>query len=134
MPFFFTFLVVVGMAIAIEEYAASLGPYRLTIWDRLTSNVKEIPAGRAQVSLQVAIQLCRQRASSDLGSSLLMSKFDQRASRYDLERKVHTIFLDLTLKGSEREQIYIRCDVSAVERTILESRIKGISSFFGFSL
>lgn len=121
-----TFAVALGMAI--EEFVASSGDYRVTIWDVLNGR-GELPNGRAEVSQQVAIQVCSQKASAEFGRNLLMTRFDQRSSRYNPELKVHTVFINLTIKGSEREPIYIRCDISAVNRMILESRIKGTQGF-----
>ena len=123
---------VIGMGMAVDEYVASQGGYRITLWDHITGHDK-VPQGRAEVSQQVAIEVCRQRALSEFGRNLLLSKFDQRSSRYNNELKVHTIFVNLTIKDKERDPIYIRCDISAVNRMILESRIKGLSgfSFFG---
>lgn len=123
---------VIGLAMAIEEFVASNGVYRVTIWDVLNGR-GELPEGRAEVSQQVAIQVCRQKALSELGRNLLQARFDQRSSRYNMDLKVHTVFMNLTIKGSEREPIYIRCDISAVNRMIIESRIKGGQglSFFG---
>lgn len=122
----------VGLAMAIEELVASQGTYRVTIWDVLNGR-GELPNGRAEVSQQVAIEVCRQKAQREFGRNMMLSKFDQRSSRYNQELKVHTVFIDLTIKGKERDEIYIRCDISAVNRTILETRIKGMGgfSFFG---
>ncbi|MEJ2042568.1 MAG: hypothetical protein P8X74_07310 [Reinekea sp.] len=123
---------VISMGIAIDEYVAAQGGYRITLWDHITGH-GDVPQGRAEVSQQVAIEVCRQRALSEFGRNLLLSKFDQRSSRYNNDLKVHTIFVNLTIKSKERDPIYIRCDISAVNRMILESRIKGLSgfSFFG---
>lgn len=128
LPFAFVVVFAVGLALAIEEFVASQGDFRVTIWDVLNGR-GELPEGRAEVSQQVAIEICKQKALSDLGRSLLLTKFDQRSSRYSAELKVHTVFINLTLKDREREPIYIRCDISAVNRTILESRVKGMRGF-----
>lgn len=123
---------VIGLALAIEEFVATNGTYRVTIWDVLNGR-GELPDGRAEVSQQVAIEVCRQKASGEFGRNLLMTRFDQRSSRYNPELKVHTVFINLTVKGAERDPIYIRCDISAVNRMIIESRVKGTRgfSFFG---
>ncbi|EAR08405.1 hypothetical protein MED297_16734 [Reinekea blandensis MED297] len=113
---------------AIEEFVATNGSYRVTIWDVLNGR-GELPEGRAEVSQQVAIEVCRQKASAEFGRNLLLTRFDQRSSRYNPELKVHTVFINLTIKGSERDPIYIRCDISAVNRMIIESRIKGTRGF-----
>lgn len=130
LPLVVVMVFLVGMVLAIEEYLASQGTYKVTIWDRLSGN-SEVPEGRAEVSQQVASQLCKNVALKTHGRNLLQSKFDERATRYNPDLKVHTIFIDLTLKGRERESIYIRCDISAVNRQILESRIKGGNRGFG---
>jgi hypothetical protein len=132
MPSFVVVSFAITLGLAIEEFVASQGVYRTTIWDVLNGR-GELPNGRAEVSQQVAIEVCRQKALSEFGRNLLLSKFDQRSSRYNSELKVHTVFINLTIKDKEREPIYIRCDISAVNRMIVESRIKGMSgfSFFG---
>ena len=132
LPWMFVAVFIVSMGIAIEEYVASQLNYRVTLWDRLVGR-DQVPKGRAEVSQQVAVEVCRQKATASFGRNLLLSKFDQRSSRYNANLKVHTIFVNLTVKEKEREPIYIRCDISAVNRMILESRIKGMSaaSLFG---
>jgi len=115
----------VGLAMAIDEFIASQGVYRTTMWDVLNGR-GELPEGRAEVSQQVAIEVCRQKALAELGRNLLMAKYDERSSRYNPELKVHTVFINLTVKDRERDPIYIRCDISAVNRMIFESRIKGM--------
>jgi hypothetical protein len=120
----------VGLAMSIEEFVASQGDFRTTIWDVLNGR-GELPEGRAEVSQQVAIQVCKQKALSEFGRNLLLTRFDQKSSRYNAEKKVHTVFVNLTIKEKEREPIYIRCDISAVNRMIIESRVKGM---VGFSL
>ncbi|WP_394169405.1 hypothetical protein [Saccharospirillum alexandrii] len=117
------------MGIALEEMAAGEGEYRRTVWDRLTGK-PAVPVGRAQVSVQLAVELCRQRVARQLGRELLQSSFDQRSSRYNTELQVHTVFLDLTLEGRERDDIYARCDVSAVNRLILEYRLQNYGNMF----
>lgn len=126
------FVFTVGLIIAVEELVSSEGEYRVTIWDRLNGR-SELPTGNANVSQQLAIQVCYQQALSQFKRNLLQSRFDNRSSRYNQELKVHTIFLDLTIKGKERDSIYIRCDISAVNRMILEYRIKGLSGFGFFT-
>lgn len=127
------FLVIVvfvaAMGIALEEMAAGEGEYRRTVWDRLTGK-PAVPVGRAQVSVQLAVEICRQRVAQQLGRELLQTSFDQRSSRYNTELQVHTVFLDLTLEGREREDIYARCDVSAVNRLILEYRLQNYGNMF----
>ncbi|MEP4545880.1 MAG: hypothetical protein ABJ000_06855 [Saccharospirillum sp.] len=117
------------MGIALEEMAAGEGEYRRTVWDRLTGK-PVVPVGRAQVSVQLAVEICRQRVARQLGRELLQSSFDQRSSRYNTELQVHTVFLDLTLEGRERDDIYARCDVSAVNRLILEYRLQNYGNMF----
>ena len=117
------------MGIALEEMAAGEGEYRRTVWDRLTGK-PAVPVGRAQVSVQLAVELCRQRVAQQLGRELLQLSFDQRSSRYNTELQVHTVFLDLTLEGRERDDIYARCDVSAVNRLILEYRLQNYGNLF----
>ena len=125
LPMVVVIVFAVGLAMAIDEFVASQGVYRTTVWDMLNGR-GELPDGRAEVSQQVAIEVCRQKASSELGRNLLLSKYDQRSSRYNPELKVHTVFITLTVKEKERDLIYIRCDISAVNRMIIESRIKGM--------
>ncbi len=122
-------LFVAAMAIALEEMAAGEGEFRRTVWDRMTGK-PAVPEGRAQVSLQLAVEICRQRVAGQLGTELLQSSFDQRSSRYNTELQVHTVFLDLTLQGRERDDIYARCDVSAVNRLILEYRLQNYGNMF----
>jgi hypothetical protein len=97
------------------------------------SNEPAVPVGRADVSQQMAFVICKQQGQSQLGRNLLQVNFDQRSSRYNEDLKMHTIFADLIVKGSEREPIYIRCDISAVNRQILEYRIKGMTGFGAFN-
>ncbi|GGX51345.1 hypothetical protein [Saccharospirillum salsuginis] len=117
-----------AMGIALEEMAANKGDYRRTLWDWLTGK-PAIPEGRAQISIQLAQELCRQRVARQMGSQLQQAAFDSRSSRYNETLQVHTVFLDLQIRNEERD-IYARCDVSAVERTILEFRIQGMGGFF----
>ena len=114
---------VAAMGIALEEMAAGEGEYRRTVWDRMTGK-PAVPVGRAQVSVQLAVEICRQRVVGQLAN------FDQRSSRYNTELQVHTVFLDLTLDGRERDDIYARCDVSAVNRLILEYRLQNYGNMF----
>jgi len=132
LPIFIVVGFALGLAVAIDDFIASQTVYRTTIWDVLNGR-GELPNGRAEVSQQVAIQVCKQKALSELGRNLLLTKFDQRSSRYNSELKVHTVFLDLTVKEKERDPIYIRCDISAVNRMIIETRIKGMGNFSFFS-
>ena len=120
---------VAAMGIALEEMAAGEGEYRRTVWDRMTGK-PAVPVGRAQVSVQLAVEICRQRVVGQLGRELLRANFDQRSSRYNTELQVHTVFLDLTLDGRERDDIYARCDVSAVNRLILEYRLQNYGNMF----
>ncbi len=131
LPWVVVVIFAVGMGVAVDEYVASQSSYRITVWDRFVGR-DEVPQGRAEVSQQLAIQICRQKAASEFGRNLLMSKFDQRSSRYNKELKVYTVFVNLTIKNKEREAIYIRCDISAVNRMILESRVKGFQGFSVF--
>lgn len=118
-----------GMGMALEEMAAGKGEFRRTVWDRLTGK-PAVPEGRAQVSVQLAVEICRQRVAGQLGNELLQTSFDQRSSRYNTDLQVHTVFLDLTLQGRERDDIYARCDVSAVNRLILEYRLQNYGNMF----
>lgn len=127
-PMFVIAVFTIGMVISVDEMLASQGDYRPTIWDILNGR-GELPEGRAQVSQQVAIQVCKQEAINSYGRNLIQSDFDSRSSRYNEELKVHTLFVDLRVKGQEERDIYIRCDVSAVNRQILETRIKGAAGF-----
>jgi hypothetical protein len=104
------------------------------IMDTLQGSSSEpvVPVGRADVSQQMAFVICKQQGQSQLGRNLLQVNFDQRSSRYNEDLKMHTIFADLIVKGSEREPIYIRCEISAVNRQILEYRIKGMTGFGAF--
>jgi hypothetical protein len=122
-------VLVATMVMLLEELASARGDYRRTVWDRI-SGVPAPPQGQAEVSLQVAQELCRQETTGRLGSELIRASFDGRSSRYNPEFQVHTVFLDLTISGREREDIYVRCDVSAVQRLILEYRLHGYSGGF----
>lgn len=121
-------LLVSAMAIALEEMAASRGDYRRTIWDRLTGK-PSVSSGQVHVGVQVAQEMCRQRVAKEMGPELLQASFDNRSSRYNENYKVHTVFLDLHIRNDDRDA-YARCDVSAVERVILEFRIHGRGGFF----
>lgn len=112
------------LTVAVDEMLAADGEFRLTLWDRITGST-EVPQGRAEVSIQLAQEVCRQKLIKQLGSSLIHASFDNRSSRYNPEYKVHTVFMNLQIVGEEREDIYARCDVSAVNRKIIEYRIQG---------
>ena len=131
-PVFVVVSFAIALAMSIEEFVASQGVYRTTIWDVLNGR-GELPSGRAEVSQQVAIQVCKQKAITEFGRNMLLARFDQRSSRYNPELKVHTIFVNLTIKEKERDPIYIRCDISAVNRMIIESRVKGNGGLSFFS-
>ncbi|MFG1498309.1 hypothetical protein ABMA57_16870 [Saccharospirillum sp. HFRX-1] len=121
---------ILALGIALDEFTANTGDgeYRLSIWDRITG--KEPPKqGRAEVSVQLAQELCRQQVRQSLGEMFIRAHFDNRSSRYNQELKVHTIFLDLEVTSGE-SGVYGRCDVSAVDRRILEYRVKGWSNPF----
>lgn len=120
-------LLAAALGIALEEMAATQGDYRRTVWDRITGK-PEVPRGRTQISIQLAQELCRQRVASRMGNSLLQASFDSRSSRYNEAYQVHTVFLNLQVRNEDRD-VYARCDVSAVERTILEFRIQGMGDF-----
>jgi len=128
LPMAIVVVFVVGLVIFIDEYSASTGEFRITLWDRLQGRTA-VPVGRGEVSQQLAIEICKQQAGADFGRNLLQFDFDQRSTRYNKQIKVHTIFADLMIKGGERDPIYIRCDISAVDRTILEYRVKGMTGF-----
>lgn len=117
-----------GMYVAVEELISRQGDYRVTMWDILNGR-GELPDGRAEVSTQVAIQVCKGVAQQQLGPRLIQADFDQRSSRYSEELKVHTVFLDLRVRGRDDEDLYIRCDISAVNRMVLESRVQGQRQF-----
>lgn len=127
-PSFVIGLFIFGLIAGIDEFVAANSDFRVTIWDRLNGR-GDVPEGRAEVSQQLAIQICIQYGQSQFGRNLLQSRFDNFSSRYNADLKVHTIFLDLTIRDQERDEIYIRCDISAVNRMILESRVKGLSGF-----
>ncbi len=116
------------MVIAVEEMAATKGDYRRTIWDRI-SGKPSVSGDQIQVGVQLAQEMCRQRVAREVGPELMRASFDNRSSRYSEAYKVHTIFLDLQVKDS-RNDVYARCDVSAVDRVILEFRIHGLGGFF----
>lgn len=122
--------IILALGIALDEFTAKSGDgeYRRTIWDRLTGK-EPPPQGRAEVSVQLAQELCRQQVARSMGELFVRAHFDNRSSRYNRELKVHTIFLDLEVANGE-QGVYGRCDVSAVERRILEYRVKGWSNPF----
>ncbi|MBU2865204.1 hypothetical protein QWZ13_12330 [Reinekea marina] len=119
-----------AMVLAVDEMVANQGEYRPSVWDVLNGR-GELPQGRAEVSQQVAIQVCKQEAIDSYGRDLMQTNFDKRSSRYNSELKVHTVFVNLRVKDQEDLDLYIRCDVSAVNRQMLETRIKG-GKGFGF--
>lgn len=122
---------VLSAFISIEEVMSLEGDYRVTLWDRMNGR-GDVPKGRSQVSQQVAVQICRQQSLSLFGRNLLSTRFDQRSSRYTQDLKVHSIYLDLVIKDREREEIFIRCDVSAVNRDVLKYRINDTVGFMNF--
>lgn len=128
LPLFIVSVFTFAMYIAVEELLSSQGEYRVTIWDILNGR-GEVPEGRAEVSTQVAIQVCKGVAQQQMGPGLIQADFDQRSSRYSEQYKVHTIFLDLRIRGRDNEDLYIRCDISAVNRVLLESRVQGERTF-----
>lgn len=127
-PLVIVALFTLGMYVAVEELIVRQGDYRVTMWDILNGR-GELPDGRAEVSTQVAIQVCKGVAQQQLGPSLIQADFDQRSSRYSEPLKVHTVFLDLRVRGRDDEDLYIRCDISAVNRVVLESRVQGQRQF-----
>lgn len=131
-PIFLALGFTFAMVIAVDEMLANRGrgEYRPTLWDVLNGR-GELPDGRAEVSQQVAIQVCKQEAIDTYGRDLMQTNFDGRSSRYNAELKVHTVFVNLRVKDQEGLDLYIRCDVSAVNRQMLETRIKG-GNGFGF--
>lgn len=112
------------LVVVIDEMSASTGPYRPTVLDRITGDVA-VTEGRAEVSVQLAQSLCRQRVTREFGPDLLQVMFDNRSSRYNPEYKVHIVFLDLQINGESDADIYVRCIVSAVNRRIIEYRVQG---------
>lgn len=116
------------MVIAVEEMAASKGDYRRTLWDRI-SGKPSASGDQVQVGVQLAQEMCRQRVVREVGPELMRASFDNRSSRYNEGYKVHTIFLDLQVRDNT-DDVYARCDISAVERVILEFRIHGMGGFF----
>lgn len=122
-------VLIITMIMLLEELASAQGEYRRTLWNRI-SGAPVPPQGRAEVSLQVAQEICRQEVASRLGGELIRATFDHRSSRYNQTYQVHTVFMDLEISGRERDDIYARCDVSAVQRQILEFRLHGYSGGF----
>ena len=122
-------VLVITMIMLLEELSRAQGDYRRTLWDRV-SGAPAPPQGRAEVSLQVAQEICRQEVARRLGSELIRANFDSRSSRYNQGYQVHTVFLNLEISGRERDDIYARCDISAVQRQILEFRLHGYSGGF----
>lgn len=116
---------IAALVMTVDEMLALDGDFRLTLWDRIAGK-SEVPQGRVEVSIQLAQEVCRQKVIRELGSSLIQASFDGRSSRYNPDYKVHTIFMNLQISGEKRDaDIYARCDVSAVNRTIIEYRIQG---------
>lgn len=128
LPIFVVVAFSFAMYVAVEELLSSQGEYKVTIWDILNGR-GELPQGRAEVSTQVAIQVCKGLAQQQFGTGLIQADFDQRSTRYSEQYKVHTIFLDLRVRGRDNEDLYIRCDISAVNRVVLESRVQGERTF-----
>lgn len=112
------------LVVVIEEMVLPDLEFRRTLWDRMVGRA-EVPQGRAEVSVQLAQEVCRQKVFSELGDSLIHASYDGRSSRYNPEYKVHTIFMNLQISGEDSDDIYARCDVSAVNRRIIEYRIQG---------
>lgn len=121
---------ILALGIVLDEFTANngMGEYRRSIWDIITGQ-EPPPQGRAEVSVQLAQELCRQQVRQTVGDMFIRAHFDNRSSRYNKELKVHTIFLDLEVTNGERG-VYGRCDVSAVDRRILEYRVKGWNNLF----
>jgi hypothetical protein len=131
-PLVFIAVLSVVLFIAIDETMVGQDSYRASIWDKIRGRDVQLPEGRAQYSQQVLIQVCKNVAIDSFGRDLIQSDFDKRASRYNAETKVHTIFMDLRIKNRGNVDIYIRCDISAVNRQVLESRIKNATGFSFF--
>lgn len=122
-------VLVLTMIMLLEELSRAQGDYRRTLWDRISGSPAP-PQGQAEVSLQVAQEICRQEVARRLGGELIRASFDSRSSRYNPSYQVHTVFLNVEVSGREREDIYARCDISAVQRQILEFRLHGYSGGF----
>ncbi|MFT5008622.1 MAG: hypothetical protein ACI868_001317 [Granulosicoccus sp.] len=92
--------------------------------------MKNNQAGKYPVDINLtqpqALKVCLGQAREDYGDNILQSTFDQQSSRFNVSENTFTIFADLVIKGMEREPAYIRCEVSAKNREILDYRIKGM--------
>lgn len=83
----------------------------------------DAPKGQAQGSLQLAVDKCRAQIKKQLGSKLLTSNLDELSTRYNDKTKQYLVFIDLVIKGVEKEKYYYECQVSALNQKIVKAQL-----------
>ncbi|MBU2862801.1 hypothetical protein QWZ13_09030 [Reinekea marina] len=79
--------------------------------------------GQAQGSLQKAVQTCRNQVRAQLGDRLSKTYLDEMSTRYDEGKKEYLVFIDVVIKGLEKDKYYYECQVSAVNQRILKAQL-----------
>lgn len=79
--------------------------------------------GQAQGSLQKAVQACRTRVTGELGDRLSKTYLDEMSTRYDESKKEYLVFIDVVIKGQEKDKYYYECQVSAVSQRITKAQL-----------
>ncbi len=86
--------------------------------------------GVAQGSMQKAVQACKSLLRSEMGNLLLQADVDPISTRYEGGSKEYRVFINVMLRGIEREDTYVECRVSAVTQEIREFRLNNSSIRF----
>lgn len=82
----------------------------------------------AEIPLQAAYAACRARIEQDVGADLQSARFDNRASRHNASERYYQIFVNVYFRDSS-DSVYSRCNVSSIDGTIQEYRLRADEGF-----
>ncbi len=82
----------------------------------------------AEIPLQAAYAACRAHIERDVGADLQSAHFDNRASRHNASENYYQIFVNVHFRSSS-DSVYSRCNVSSIDGTIEEYRLRSDEGF-----
>jgi len=89
--------------------------------------------GLPESSLQKSIQICKNEARTSLGPALSQMQVDRISTRYDQSTQSHWVFINIQIKGKERDPYYMECNVSTFTQKIRHVRLNGPPNEFQFN-
>lgn len=82
----------------------------------------------SEIPLHAAYAICREHIRNYVGPELQTMDFDNRATRHMAEDQFYQIFVNVHFANS-RESVYSRCNVSSIDGTIEEYRLRSDEGF-----